>query len=51
MAKNIWFYSGDITNSGGTERVAITIANELNKCEDFNVSIVSLVEKDEEPFF
>lgn len=51
MAKNIWFYSGDVTNSGGTEKVAITIANELNKMDEFNVSFVSLVEKDPEPFF
>ncbi len=49
--KNICFYSGDITNSGGTERVAIIIMNELNKCEAFNISVVSLVEKEKEPFF
>lgn len=49
--KNICFYSGDITNSGGTERVAIIIANELNKCEEYNISILSLVEKKETPFF
>lgn len=49
--KNICFYSGDITNSGGTERVAIIIMNELNKMEEFNVSVVSLVEKEKDPFF
>lgn len=49
--KNICFYSGDITNSGGTERVAIIIMNELNKMKEFNVSVVSLVEKEIEPFF
>lgn len=48
---NICFYSGDITNSGGTERVAIIIANELNKLEKYNVSVLSLVEKEKEPFF
>lgn len=48
---NICFYSGDITNSGGTERVAIIIANELNKFEKYNVSFLSLVEKKAEPFF
>mgnify|MGYP004507072667 FL=1 len=51
MARNIWFYSGDITNSGGTERVATIIANELNKLDDIEVSIVSLVEKRSAPFF
>lgn len=49
--KNICFYSGDITNSGGTERVAIIIANELNKLKEYNVSVLSLVEKEKEPFF
>lgn len=49
--KNICFYSGDITNSGGTERVAIIIANELNKFEEYDISILSLVEKKENSFF
>lgn len=49
--KNICFYSGDITNSGGTERVAIIIANELNKRDDYNISILSLTEKKDKCFF
>ena len=49
--KNICFYSGDITNSGGTERVAIIIANQLNKMKEYDVSVLSLVEKQKEPFF
>ena len=48
---NICFFSGDITNSGGTERVAIIIANELNKNEKYNISVLSLVEKKENTFF
>lgn len=48
---NVCFYSGDITNSGGTERVAIIIMNELNKLDKFNVSVLSLVEKEKDPFF
>lgn len=48
---NVCFYSGDITNSGGTERVAIIIMNELNKLEDFHISVVSLVEKEKKTFF
>lgn len=51
MGKKVWFYSGDITNSGGTERVAITIANQLNKREEFQVSFLSLVEKKKTPAF
>lgn len=49
---NICFFSGDITNSGGTERVGTIIANELAKCTDrYKVSFVSLVEKRDKPFF
>lgn len=29
--KNICFFSGDITRSGGTERVGSVVANELAK--------------------
>lgn len=48
---NICFFSGDITRSGGTERVALLIANELKKQKKYNVSFVSLTEKKEAPFF
>lgn len=48
---NICFFSGDVTRSGGTENVAITIANELNKNEEYNVSFVSLTERKKETFF
>lgn len=50
--KNICFFSGDITNSGGTERVATIIASELAKEKSkYNISFVSLVEKRKESFF
>ena len=49
--KNICFFSGDITNSGGTERVASIIANELSKNKEYKISFVSLTEKKKEPFF
>lgn len=48
---NICFFSGDITRSGGTERVAILIANELCKDEKYQISFVSLTERRETPFF
>lgn len=48
---NICFFSGDITRSGGTERVAILIANELQKQEKNNISFVSLTERHEDVFF
>lgn len=49
--KHICFFSGDITNSGGTERVGTIIANELSKNGKYKVSFVSLVEKKKVPFF
>lgn len=49
--KKICFFSGDITNSGGTERVGTIIANELSKNVGYSISFVSLVEKNEHSFF
>ena len=49
--KKICFFSGDITRSGGTERVGTIIANELQKDSELEVSFVSLWEKEETPFF
>ena len=50
--KRICFFSGDITNSGGTERVGTIIANELAKLKDkYTISFLSLVEKKSESFF
>lgn len=48
---NICFFSGDITRSGGTERVATLIANELNKYNKYNISFVSLTERQKDTFF
>lgn len=48
---NICFFSGDITRSGGTERVATLIANELNKNSRYEIGFVSLTERKEKPFF
>ena len=45
---NICFFSGDITRSGGTERVACMIANGLCRYREFRVSVLSLVEQDPE---
>ena len=47
----VCFFSGDITRSGGTERVANLIANELNKDPNYEISFVSLVEKKSKTFF
>ena len=49
--KNICFFSGDITNSGGTEKVASIIANDLSKNKEYKISFVSLTEKKKVPFF
>jgi len=48
---NVCFFSGDITRSGGTERVSSMIANELVKDENFKISFLSLYEKNKETFF
>lgn len=46
----ICFFSGDITRNGGTERVAVMIANGLSN-RGFAVCFLSLVEQKENPFF
>lgn len=53
MKKHICFFSGDITNSGGTERVASIIMTELvRRCGGkYHISVVSLTEKKPDPFF
>lgn len=48
---NVCFFSGDITRSGGTERVSTVIANELQKDEKLNISFLSLWEKCKESFY
>ena len=48
---NICFFSGDVTRNGGTERVSITIANELAKEKEWKVSFLSLVEQRETPCY
>ena len=49
--KNIAFFSGDITNSGGTERVSTIIASELSKKSEYNIIFISITEKRSIPFF
>lgn len=48
---NVCFFSGDITRSGGTERVSTVIANELQRDEELNISFLSLWENHKEPFY
>lgn len=50
--KNICFLNGDMSRSGGTERVTSIIANELSKkIELFNVHVLSTVNESGESFF
>lgn len=49
--KKICFFSGDITRSGGTERVACLIANGLAERQEFQIFVLSLVEKNKTMFF
>ncbi len=48
---NICFFSGDITRSGGTERVSTLIVNELKKDNNIDLCILSMWENNVEPFF
>lgn len=47
----ICFFSGDITRSGGTERVSIQLANALAQDDSYNLCFVSLTEQAKTPFF
>ncbi len=49
--KKICFFSGDITRSGGTERVSTVIANQLVKDEKLNICFLSLWENNEKMFY
>ena len=49
--KKICFFSGDITRGGGTESVAVLIANALAKQGKYEILFLSLVEQQNTPFF
>lgn len=49
--KRICFFSGDITRGGGTERVAVLVANGLARQGKYEIIFLSLVEQQGEPFF
>lgn len=49
--KKICFFSGDITRSGGTERVSVQLANELAKEKEYEICFLSLVEQADKPFY
>ena len=51
MKKRICFFSGDITRSGGTERVASRVANGLVKEAAYEICFLSLVEQNQEVFY
>lgn len=51
MKKRICFFSGDITRSGGTERVAVQLANALWEDGTYDILFVSLTEQQEKPFY
>lgn len=49
--KTICFFSGDITRGGGTERVAVTVANGLAEQGGRRILVLSLTEQSGELFF
>ena len=51
VKKKICFFSGDITRSGGTERVTLLIIQKLKALEKYDISILSIVEQKEKSFF
>ncbi|MGN0398561.1 MAG: glycosyltransferase family 4 protein [Blautia sp.] len=51
MRKKICFFSGDITRSGGTERVAVQLANALQENHAYEICFISLTEEKEKPFY
>ena len=51
MMQRICFFSGDVTRNGGTERVSITIANELAKEKKYHICFLSLVEQKDAPCY
>ena len=51
MRKKICFFSGDITRSGGTERVAVQLANALQEDHTYDICVISLTEQQEFPFY
>ena len=51
MKKRICFFSGDITRSGGTERVSVQLANALNRDGMYDICFVSLTEQEDKPFY
>lgn len=51
MKKRICFFCGDITRSGGTERVSTHLANALAKEGEYEICFLSLVEQANAPFY
>lgn len=49
--KNIAFYIGDYTRSGGTERASIAVANGLSKRDDHRIILITTNNKNETSFF
>lgn len=49
--KKICFFSGDITRSGGTERVSVMVANALAAQKKYQILFLSLTEQNGVPFF
>lgn len=51
MKKKVCFFSGDMTRSGGTERVALQIANALYQDGTYDICFVNLTQQQDQPFF
>lgn len=49
--KKVCFFCGDITRSGGTERVTALITGQLAALNKYEIIFLSIVEQNETPFF
>lgn len=49
--KKVCFFSGDVTRSGGTERVSVQLANSLFEDGGYDICFVCLTQQQEKPFY
>lgn len=49
--QNVCFLCGDITGTGGTEKIISIITNRLLEVQEFNIFILSIERKNKGPFF
>lgn len=51
VRKKICFFSGDVTRSGGTERVSVQLANALHEENTYDICFISLTEQNKKLYY